>query len=123
MRVPIFLLIVGCLITAATSCYYDKAEILYPSAGCDTAAATSYTQKLVPVFQQSCYSCHLTASTGGGILMGNYNADRAIALNGKLFGSINHSAGYSPMPKGGNKLSACQVAMVRRWVAAGAPNN
>jgi hypothetical protein len=37
--------------------------------------------------------------------------------------AINHSAGYSPMPKGGNKLPACQIAKVRRWVAAGAPNN
>jgi mono/diheme cytochrome c family protein len=123
MRPPLFILIAGCLLIAASSCYYDKAEILYPSAGCDTTAATSYSQRLVPIFQQSCYACHQSASTGGGILMGNYNADRAIALNGKLFGSINHSAGYSPMPKGGNKLSACQVALVRRWVAAGAPNN
>ena len=55
--------------------------------------------------------------------MGNYTADKTMALNGKLMGTINHASGFSAMPKGGAKLSNCQIAVVQKWVTAGAPNN
>jgi len=106
------------------ACYYDKADMLYPNAVvCDTSATVSYSQKIVPLFSQQCYSCHLSASSGGGILMGNYAADRAIAVNGKLYGSVSHASGYSPMPKGGNKLNTCQLSQIKKWIDAGSPNN
>ena len=41
----------------------------------------------------------------------------------RLLGSVDHAPGYSPMPKGGAQLSACDRAKLRKWVAAGAPNN
>lgn len=117
----------ACLMAAAAgiqSCYYDKADALYPSAVvCDSSTVVSYAQKVVPLFQQQCYSCHLSAASGGGILMGNHAADKAIAVNGKLYGSMSHARGYSAMPKGGNKMNACQLALVKKWVDAGAPNN
>jgi hypothetical protein len=55
--------------------------------------------------------------------MGNYAADRAIAVNGKLYGSVSHASGYSPMPKGGNKLNTCQLSQIKKWIDAGSPNN
>lgn len=111
------------LIIFNSACYYDAADLLYTdSAVCDTTAA-SYSQKIVPLFQQRCYSCHLNASTGGGIMMGTYMADKAIATNGKLLGSINHSTGYSPMPKGAAKMPACDISTIKRWIDAGSPAN
>jgi hypothetical protein len=48
---------------------------------------------------------------------------RTVALNGKLYGSIAHQAGFSPMPKNGAKLSDCEITQVQRWIAAGSLNN
>ncbi|MBC6492136.1 c-type cytochrome [Flavihumibacter stibioxidans] len=106
------------------SCYYDKEELLYPgSTACDTLTAISYTKNIAPLFQQYCNSCHGGNSPSGGISMGNYTADKAIALNGKLYGSISHSNGYSPMPQGMPKMNTCQIATIKKWVDSGAPNN
>jgi mono/diheme cytochrome c family protein len=119
-------LILG-LIMIASSCYYDKEGLLYSatvSGPCtDSTGVVSYSQKVVPLLQQQCYSCHTGGSPSGGIAMGTYTTDKAIGQNGKLYGSINYSAGYSPMPKGAAKMSNCQVATIKKWVDAGMPNN
>jgi hypothetical protein len=53
----------------------------------------------------------------------SYAQLQAKAANGQLLGTLNHDPGYSPMPKGGAKLSDCDLAKLRQWVAAGTPNN
>lgn len=107
------------------SCYYDKEDQLYPSSSiCDTTTPVTYTATVVPLFQQYCYSCHSgTAASGGGIVMGTYATDKAMAVNGSLYGSISHAAAYSPMPKGLNKMTDCQISKVKKWIDAGSPNN
>ncbi|MEQ1554755.1 MAG: hypothetical protein ABL929_11280 [Ferruginibacter sp.] len=107
------------------SCYYDKADLLYGSTngGCDTTATVSYSAKVVPLLTTQCYSCHTGAGAGGGIIMGNYTADKAIAVNGKLYGTINYSSGFSPMPKGVAKMDVCSIAAIKKWIDAGSPNN
>lgn len=86
-------------------------------------AAVSYSQHVVPLLQQYCYSCHLGSSPSGGIEMGTYATDKAIALNGKLYGTISYSSGFSPMPEGEPKLADCQINIIKRWVDDGAANN
>jgi hypothetical protein len=46
-----------------------------------------------------------------------------VAQNGKLYGAVNHSPGYSPMPKGGTKLSACNISKIKAWIDGGSLNN
>lgn len=106
------------------SCYYDKASLLYPNgtAVCDTTSVL-YSTKVVPILSTQCYNCHTGASAGGGIVMGTYAADKVIALNGKLYGSISHAAGYSPMPQGGAQMNSCQTTTIKKWIDAGSPNN
>ncbi len=108
-----------------TGCYYDKGELLYPPKAntCDTLTVVSYNNKVVPVLTTLCYSCHLGSGAGGGIVMGTHVSDKAIAINGKLYGSINHSPGYSAMPKGAAKMDACQILIIKKWIDAGSPNN
>ena len=107
-----------------SSCYYDKESVLYPAAAsCNTPATVSYAQHVLPILQASCYACHSGAAPGGNIAMGTYAADNAIAINGKLYGSIAWSPGFQPMPLGGNKLSACNLEMIKKWIDSGAPNN
>jgi hypothetical protein len=48
---------------------------------------------------------------------------QTVALNGKLFGAVNHSSGYSSMPKNGNKLPQCKIDEIRIWITNGALNN
>lgn len=43
-------------------------------------------------------------ASAGGIAMGTYETDKAIALNGKLYGTITYANGYSPMPEGIGRL-------------------
>jgi hypothetical protein len=115
---------VSILILFLHSCYYDKADLLYPASvtGCDSANAT-YNLKIIPILSQQCYSCHTGSSAGGGIVMGTYATDQVIAVNGKLYGVINHSSGFSPMPKGGSQMSVCDIATIKKWIDSGSPNN
>lgn len=106
------------------SCYYDKEDLLYVANAikCDTTAV-SYSQILVPLFAQQCYGCHSAGNPSGGVVMGSYTLDKAIALNGKLYGSVNYSTGFSPMPKGTSKMSICNIAAIKKWIDSGTPNN
>jgi hypothetical protein len=119
----VFTLLLG--LVSLTACYYDKEELLYgaPAPCTDSTGTISYQAKVVPILQTNCYGCHSGSTPSGGQAMGTYTTDKAMAQNGKLLGVISHATGFSPMPKGGNKLSNCNIAVVRKWIEAGAPNN
>lgn len=105
------------------SCYYDKEDSVYPyDKFCDTSN-TTYSGTVEPIINQYCVSCHLSANPSGQITLDSYSSVKVQADNGKLFGSINHDGGYSPMPKDGNKLSDCQISQIKAWIDAGSPNN
>ncbi|MFZ9661112.1 MAG: c-type cytochrome [Chitinophagaceae bacterium] len=122
-KLKITLLIVSILFSIS-SCYYDKEELIYGLPGdCPTKTTVSYANNVVPLFQQKCYGCHASGNGSGGISMGTYDKDMALAKTGKLYGSIAHSSGYSAMPQGASKLSTCQIATVKAWIDANYPNN
>ena len=89
---------------------------------CDTASFT-YSLAISPVIATYCKGCHNPQSLGGGIDLSTYAGIKTVALNGHLLGTIEHAAGFSAMPKGSNPLSACQVTQIKKWIAAGTPNN
>jgi len=106
------------------SCYYDKEQLLYGgNTVCITTGIISYTQNVMPLLQQYCYSCHSGNFPSGNILMGTYAADKAIALSGKLFGCISYQAGFSPMPKDQPKMNNCEIATIKKWIDTGVLNN
>jgi hypothetical protein len=112
--------------TSLTSCYYDKETLLYGTNNgpcTDTATTVSYAQKIVPILQQNCYGCHTGNFPSGNILLGNYQADKLIAQNGKMYGSISHAPGYAAMPQGQPKLGACQINAIKKWIDLGTLNN
>jgi hypothetical protein len=118
-----FLILILCSM-AVSSCYYDKADLLYGThAPCDTLTTVSYSLDVVPLLQQYCYGCHGGTNPDGGVAMGTYSTDKVIALNGKLYGTINHANGFSPMPEGEAKLSDCKIALIKKWIDASSPNN
>lgn len=109
----------------ASGCYYDKEEILYPAGSCNSTGST-YSATVSPLLNARCNSCHSTSAapgSGNNIVLDNYNSVKTQVDNGKLLGSINHAPGVSPMPKGGAKLSSCEIAKISNWIGSGAPNN
>ncbi len=90
--------------------------------GCDTTQV-SFKTSVFPIVETYCLGCHNGNSPGGGIYLRNYSDLVAVAKNGKLWGSINHETGYSPMPKNASKLSTCQLATFKIWIDNGTPNN
>lgn len=111
-----------------SSCYYDNLGELKPESAlsggsCDTTSAISYINQIAPLLQASCTSgCH--NGLGSGHDMKNYAAVNADAVSGSLLGSVNWVSPYQSMPQGASsKISACDIAKIRLWVAQGAPNN
>ena len=118
------LLFVAVLLTALSGCYYDVEDGLYPAqvSTCDTVNV-SFSAKVVPILEANCYSCHTGSAPSGDInLLGHANV-KTVAENGRLLGAITHSAGFQPMPQGGNKLSDCQIATIKSWITSGTANN
>jgi Planctomycete cytochrome C len=87
-----------------------KSTTCNSNTGCDTANVT-FSGSIKPILQTYC------------INFSTYSGVKANATNGKLLGSIRHDAGFSPMPQNGNKLSTCNIALIKAWIDAGAPNN
>ena len=125
MKIALAALLIGIMVFIS-SCYYDKADLLYGgnTGPCtDSAGTVSYAQKVVPLLQQYCYSCHTGNFPSGNQLMGTYTADKAMAMNGMLYGTIAHASGYSPMPQGMAKMTNCQIAVIKKWIDSGTLNN
>lgn len=89
---------------------------------CDSTQFT-YSGAIRTIISNKCQGCHNGTGASGGIDLSAYTGVKARVLDGRLWGSINHLPGFSPMPKNGNKLSECEITQVRKWIDAGSPNN
>ena len=103
-------------------CYFDNEEDLYPFGNCNTTAIT-YLIDVQPVIQSKCYQCHDSSTNFGQVNLDSYQSVRQFALNGRLFGAINHENGFSPMPKNAAKLADCDIQKIAVWINEGALNN
>jgi len=99
-----------------------KKNITPCPSNCDTTKFT-YTGSIAPLMAKYCNGCHSGAGASGGVVLNSYAGIKVVADNGKLQGSINGVSGFSFMPKGGTKLSNCQLIQVKKWVQNGAPDN
>lgn len=82
-----------------------------------------YAANIAPMMNTYCVGCHGGTAPSGNINLSIYNGVRQQALSGRLVGSVSHAPGFSAMPKSANKLSACQIAQINKWVNAGSLNN
>lgn len=89
---------------------------------CDDSNVT-YSKTVVPILQKSCNGCHNPNFSSGGVILSTYSGASIVAKNGLLYGTISHTAGFKPMPQSGNKLSACNIKLIKKWVDNGSPNN
>ncbi len=82
---------------------------------CDTTTVT-FTGSVKPILQKYCIGCHSGTNPSGGIDLSNLTSLMVQVNNGFLMASIRQDPGYSPMPKGGAKLSSCEIATISIWV-------
>lgn len=119
-----------CLFLLA-GCYYDKEDQLYPDpgsgggtgGGCDTTGMT-YAADIAPIFNASCAvagACHNGTARSSGYDLSNYSGSVNAANSGRLMGVIKHEPGFSPMPKGMQKLGDCEINKITAWINAGTP--
>ena len=90
--------------------------------GCDTTNVT-FAKSISPIITNYCQGCHNNSNLSGGINLQGYTNIITHVNSGRLIGTIEQKSGFSPMPKGGTKLSDCNIKKIQIWVAAGAPNN
>ncbi|MBN1337823.1 MAG: hypothetical protein JXA03_00790 [Bacteroidales bacterium] len=108
------------------ACKHSPEEIQPPPGGnpvtppIDTLACdstnVSYPGTVVPILNAYCISCHSGSQPSGGLDFNDYSDLAFVAKNGSLIGSMKHLSGFSPMPKDGNKLSECEIALVEKWI-------
>lgn len=128
MNKTLALISLGLLLGSLSACYKDNEEELYPSLStCDTASV-SYASHIAPIIQSACLGCHSNTSApvaGAGIaLEGHGNLSSYISSNETRFiGTLEHTAGFSAMPKGGSKLDNCKINQIKVWINNGAQNN
>ena len=108
------------------SCYYNNFKELHPEgalsvSNCDTLAATSYSTHIAPIISSYCTQCH--NANGSAHNISTWATAKNDALSGKLYGSVARDGSALEMPTGGPKISDCDIAKIKLWAAAGAPNN
>ncbi len=92
------------------------------SINCDSTQF-KYGANVSVIISTYCLGCHSGAAPSANIDLSFYNGVRQMAVSGRLVGATSHAPGYSPMPKNASKLSDCQIAQIRKWVASGSLNN
>jgi hypothetical protein len=98
-------------------------------------AQVSFTEHVLPIFQQHCAQCH------GGETDGEVRTEEGLSLltyDDIMFGSFNgpviepgnvedsyliEQVVTGRMPKEGDPLSPAEIEIITAWVEAGAPNN
>lgn len=113
------------LLLAGTGCTYDVLPPLEkPTLPCDTSAAPTWSGTVEPITQEHCAlsGCHVPGGDGSGDFT-TWAGLHAKVVDGTLIPSIEWAPNAIVMPPVGAKLSDCDIAIIKRWVDAGAPNN
>lgn len=106
------------LMLCVSSCKKDP-----DPSNCDTTAV-SFSADIQPIIEQNCYNgCHSGANPTSGFLLTSYSAVKLKVDDGRLFGAVDHQAGFVAMPQIGSKLSDCNLDLIKTWIDDGAPNN
>ncbi|MBB1285502.1 hypothetical protein HRH25_14045 [Flavisolibacter sp. BT320] len=118
---------IACL---ATACSSNKARQDNPGGGnnpgnCATANITYTTGVSAIIGANGCLGCHGATPTAPFSLQ-TYEQVKAKAAetrsgNSVLYGAVAHLSGFSPMPQGMGKISACDISKIKAWVDAGMP--
>ena len=111
MRFLGYYLIIFLLIT---SCTYNEMSI------CETETP-SFSHCVLPIFTDQCISCHFHENPDGIMPLTNFTEIQDQIINGTIIESINREINF--MPKNGERLSAEQISIIKKWYETGTLNN
>ncbi|MBL7729334.1 MAG: hypothetical protein JNM68_16690 [Dinghuibacter sp.] len=116
LRVQLIFLLVTFI--ALGSCYYDNEETLYGGGVDCSQVVAKFGTDVSPIIQSKCaYSgCH-DAGAAGGVSLTNYN--QVFQNAARIRSSVVVS---KTMPKSGS-ITPVEIAKIKCWLDAGAPNN
>lgn len=124
-----FFLVILLFCVIFASCSNDKADVLpktTPSTAgntvdpCDTKDI-SFSKHIKPLLEKRCNSCHSGNFPASGYDFTKFDIVKQRA--NAIYGSVNYSSGFSPMPKGQGKMVQCEIDQIKAWIDAGTPNN
>lgn len=121
----IFLILIVIPMVITIGCFNDSEEKLYGQNSCDTTAV-SYSQDIYPIMVSYCLNCHNqdnSSGLGGNVNLEGYTQLKIYVDNGDLLSSVSHDGNASPMPKGGPKLSDCEIQKISAWISDGSLDN
>jgi hypothetical protein len=87
----------------------------------DTVNVT-FAKTIKPLLEINCVGCHQTGSASGNVVLDSYANVKTYIDNKKMWGAITYSTGYSAMPPS-QKLTDCQLVVVKKWIDKGAKND
>jgi hypothetical protein len=128
------MIMIAALAIAATGCYNDKADKLYPQPTlntntCDTATI-GYVKDIQPIINANCAisGCHNASgdATTGNLDYTIFATLQAQATPDLILADINGAPvgrGHQAMPLNLPKIDQCSINKLTRWVNEGAPDN
>jgi hypothetical protein len=120
------LLLIGFgVLGVAAGCTYSHGEPDVPAPCEATAATATFAAVVSPIIQVNCRDgCHNAVARQGGVNFDDFNEVRLYANTGSIVRRIELDPGHPDfMPKGRGKMAPCDIARIKAWVQAGAPNN
>lgn len=78
-----------------------------------------YNEFIKTIIDKNCVKCHATGNTSGYVNLDSYENVKPYAVNGNLYGSIQHLDGSVAMPIGAPKLDSNDLFLVRKWIDDG----
>ncbi len=75
------------------------------------------------IFNANCGDCHMGTNSQGGVNFEGYAKLKTSAETGKVWGCINHTAGFKKMPPTGIKLSQKTLDSIACWRSNGYKQN
>lgn len=111
----------------ATSCYYDE---MPPEPVTPIPETVSYSKDIQPLWDQDCISCHKAGATAPDMTSANSYAAMTNSSKYVVAGNASTSLVYklmtgtaSPLMPPNGKISASKLAILEKWINAGALNN
>jgi uncharacterized membrane protein len=103
----------------ASSCYYDKEDLLYGSNVDCSSVDSKFSTAINPLMQSKCaYSgCHDAGTAEAGVVLENHTQVAATA------GRINQRCIIEKTMPPGSPLTSTEIAALQCWINAGSPNN
>ena len=115
------LALIAILLLGPFACSSDKYQNIKP-VSTDSCSTTnlSYAADIRPILEAKCDNCHSDANSGsgGGIVLDNYNAVKALGSSIQNRVSLPNNDG-SFMPKGGSSIGTCKIDKISAWINQG----